>query len=115
MPSAAEPRKTVLYEPQSPSGRVEISYSGDGFVLHLGSHDVALTDGPNTLTVLRTILRAQASAAKYAATPRLGSECYPTQHDVNMWLKLREATKSVPVAPAPKIFSEALPDLDLGF
>lgn len=115
MPSPAEPRKTILYEPQSPSGRVEISYSGDGFVLHLGSHDVALTDGPNTLAVLRTILRAQASAAKYAATPRLGSECYPTQHDVNVWLKLREATKSVLIAAVPRVSMDHDPSIDLGF
>lgn len=77
--------------PCPPSGRVEIEDAPDGLraILRDGQ-SILIPENLNGLRILRNILRAHRAAAIARATPRIGSDCYPTQAQIDAWLKVKQ-------------------------
>lgn len=77
--------------PQPPSGRVEIEDAPEGLraILRDGQ-SILIPETPNGLRILRNILRAHRAAAISHAAPRIGSDCYPTQAQIDAWLKAKQ-------------------------
>ena len=123
-PEAAQPVSVLAkYVPAPPTPECAITWEGEGFVLTVREGQTLRI--PATLEGLRALatnLRARAAAASSGATPRLGSAVYPTQFDVDNWLKVRaNTTHAAHVASEEEnrriaeAAAEAAKNSDLGF
>jgi hypothetical protein len=89
------PRESVLakYEPLPPGRACPISWNGEGFDLEVQPGRIVKIPATSAgLQILARNLVERASAAATGAKPHLGSECYPTQWQIDQWLKVKSAS-----------------------
>jgi hypothetical protein len=86
------------YAPVPPEKFCRVAWDSinDGLVVELSeNHHTTIPASARGAEILLRILRSRYAASVAAATPMLGSETYPTQAQVNGWLKMKADEKIV--------------------
>jgi hypothetical protein len=119
-PPVLPPKESVLkkYEPKVPPERCAISYTGTALAVTLREgQTVEIPETVEGLRVLRNILMAQRAARLAGSCPTLCSDSFPTQHQIDAWMKLkRESEEMISQERLDSVHRDILDDLEeVGF
>jgi len=95
------------YEPEPPNGELILKWDGERMMVRAANGwNIFIPLTEKGLILLQNTLREHYFAAKSAAKPLLGSTTYPTQHQIDQYLRMNLRASPAKKPPAEPIEEE---------